>query len=179
MPDLANDPEYRLTLRQADQAREDFAAILAELEFKKGQLSRIPTRAWLSRTALMVFGSLWASLELFRCCWRGKRAGGNPTEEPVGPVSATQVEGSGSDQNRHSSRVTTSAPTAIDGATSPFSGRAKIWEATFAPAEGTAAELRAASTPDLLCWSSPTVSCVRRWGEKDVPLLMSSDLIGG
>ena len=27
MPDLADDPEYRLTRRQADQAREDFALI--------------------------------------------------------------------------------------------------------------------------------------------------------
>jgi hypothetical protein len=34
-PSLANDPEYRLTLRQADQAREDFAAILDELNFVK------------------------------------------------------------------------------------------------------------------------------------------------
>ena len=28
-------PEYRLTLRQADQAREDFSAILDELDFLK------------------------------------------------------------------------------------------------------------------------------------------------
>jgi hypothetical protein len=33
-------PEYRLTLRQADQAREDFAAIVDELDFVKGQLSQ-------------------------------------------------------------------------------------------------------------------------------------------
>jgi retron-type reverse transcriptase len=31
-------------------------------------------------------------------------------------------------------------------------------------------KLRTASAPDLLCWSSPTASCVRRWGEKHVPL---------
>jgi hypothetical protein len=62
MPDLADDPEYRLTLRQADQAREDFAIILHELDFVKSQLSRLPTRAWLSRMALLGFGSLWASL---------------------------------------------------------------------------------------------------------------------
>jgi hypothetical protein len=62
MPDLADDPEYRLTLRQADQAREDFAAILDELDFVKFQLSRLPTRAWLSRLALMGFGSVWALL---------------------------------------------------------------------------------------------------------------------
>ena len=62
MPDLADDPEYRLTLRQADQAREDFAIILDELDFVKGQLSRVPTRAWLSRMAWMGFGSVWALL---------------------------------------------------------------------------------------------------------------------
>ena len=65
MPELANDHEYRLTLRQADQAREDFAAILDELEFVKGQLSRLPTRAWLSCLALLGFGSLWAMLASF------------------------------------------------------------------------------------------------------------------
>ena len=45
MPEFANDPEYRLTLRQADQARSDFAAILDELDFVKGQLALMPTRA--------------------------------------------------------------------------------------------------------------------------------------
>ena len=62
MSDLANDPEYRLTLRQADQARQDFAEILDELDFVKLQLSRLPTRAWLSRMALIGFGSVWARL---------------------------------------------------------------------------------------------------------------------
>jgi hypothetical protein len=62
MSDLANEPEHRLTLRQADQAREDFAEILDELDFVKLQLSRLPTRAWLSRMALMGFASLWALL---------------------------------------------------------------------------------------------------------------------
>jgi hypothetical protein len=62
MPDLADDPEYRLTLRQADQVRSDFAAILDELDFVKLQLSRLPTRAWVSRMALMGLGSVWALL---------------------------------------------------------------------------------------------------------------------
>jgi hypothetical protein len=62
MPDLANDPEYRLPLRQADQAREDFAAILDELDFVKSQLSRLPSRAWLSGMALMDFGTVWGLL---------------------------------------------------------------------------------------------------------------------
>jgi hypothetical protein len=32
-PAAADDPEFRLTLRQADQAREDFALILDGLRF--------------------------------------------------------------------------------------------------------------------------------------------------
>jgi hypothetical protein len=52
MSDLANDPEYRLTLRQADQAREDFAVLLDELDFVKLQLSRLPMRRDLAKVAL-------------------------------------------------------------------------------------------------------------------------------
>jgi hypothetical protein len=63
MPDLTNDPEY-LTRRQADQAREDFATLLDELDFLKMQLSRVPTRRWLSRMALISFASIWALLAL-------------------------------------------------------------------------------------------------------------------
>jgi hypothetical protein len=37
------DPE-RFTLRQAAQARDDFAQLMDELEFMKSQLSRLPTR---------------------------------------------------------------------------------------------------------------------------------------
>jgi hypothetical protein len=62
MSDLADDPEHRLTLRQASQAREDFAILLDELDFLKMQLSRMPTRAWLSRMWLMGFGSVWLLL---------------------------------------------------------------------------------------------------------------------
>ena len=43
MTDLANDPEHRLSLRQADQAREDFAEILDD--FVRMQVSCLPTRA--------------------------------------------------------------------------------------------------------------------------------------
>jgi hypothetical protein len=46
MPPLADDPERRLTLRQADQARSHFAEILDELDFVKEQLARQPDRAW-------------------------------------------------------------------------------------------------------------------------------------
>jgi len=48
----------RLTLRQADQAREDFAAILDELDFLKIQVSWLPARAWLSRMAWIGFDSV-------------------------------------------------------------------------------------------------------------------------
>jgi hypothetical protein len=51
MPDLTLAPE-RLALRQADQARNDFAAILDELDFVKEQLARLPTRKDLARMAL-------------------------------------------------------------------------------------------------------------------------------
>jgi hypothetical protein len=43
MSDLADDPE-RFTLRQAAQARDDFAMIMDELDFMKTQLARLPTR---------------------------------------------------------------------------------------------------------------------------------------
>ena len=35
----------RLTLREADQAREDFAQILDELDFLKSQIARLPTKS--------------------------------------------------------------------------------------------------------------------------------------
>ena len=38
--------ERTLTLRQADQARSDFAAIESDLEVIMGQLARMPTRAY-------------------------------------------------------------------------------------------------------------------------------------
>jgi len=66
MSDLANDPDYRLTLQQADRAREDFAEILDELDFVKLQLSRLPTRRDLAKVALgIIFATaalviLWA-----------------------------------------------------------------------------------------------------------------------
>jgi hypothetical protein len=31
-------------------------------------------------------------------------------------------------------------------------------------------KLRIAFAQILVCWSSPTTKCVRRWGRKDVPL---------
>jgi hypothetical protein len=41
-----------LALRQADQARTDFALIESNLEFLAGQLARVPTRGDLAKAAL-------------------------------------------------------------------------------------------------------------------------------
>jgi hypothetical protein len=46
MPD-----EHYLTLYQADQARSDFAAIMADLDLAKAELARLPTRKDLARRA--------------------------------------------------------------------------------------------------------------------------------
>ena len=62
MPNLADDPEYRLALRQADQAREDFAILFDELDCVKLQFSRLPPRAWLSRMWSIGFASVWTLL---------------------------------------------------------------------------------------------------------------------
>jgi hypothetical protein len=48
MPD-----EYDLTLRQADQARSDFAALADDLDFVNAQLARLPTRKDQARLALI------------------------------------------------------------------------------------------------------------------------------
>jgi len=51
----------RLTLRQADQAREDFAQILDELDFMRSQIARLPTKGEVSWIALrLTLGSLAA-----------------------------------------------------------------------------------------------------------------------
>jgi hypothetical protein len=61
MPD-----EHSLALRQADQARNDFAAIESDLQFVMAQLARLPTRGDLAKAALGIIIStaalviLWA-----------------------------------------------------------------------------------------------------------------------
>jgi len=60
MREPADDPEHRLTLRQADQARADLYATADELEFLKVQRAAFPDRAYVSRLALMATGSVWA-----------------------------------------------------------------------------------------------------------------------
>ena len=58
------DPE-RFTLRQAAQARDDFAQIMDELDFVKEQLARLPTRRDQAFTPLRImFGSAILSSSL-------------------------------------------------------------------------------------------------------------------
>jgi hypothetical protein len=49
-----DDPERRLTLRQADQARTDFAALEAHLEFLMHQMVQLPTYQQLAKFALLI-----------------------------------------------------------------------------------------------------------------------------
>ena len=62
MREPADDPEHRLTLRQVDQVRGDLYAIADEIEILKKQIASLPTRAYVSRLALMATGSVWALL---------------------------------------------------------------------------------------------------------------------
>jgi hypothetical protein len=62
MPSLTDKPDYPLALRQADQARSDFAAIESDLQFVVSQLARLPTRAYVCRMLLLSTASLWALL---------------------------------------------------------------------------------------------------------------------
>ena len=63
MPD-----EHILTLRQADQARTDFAAVESDLEFIMAQLARIPTRKEQARNTLgIIFAT--AMLRTFGVLW--------------------------------------------------------------------------------------------------------------
>ena len=63
-------PEHRLTLRQADQAREDFAQILDELNFVQSQIARLPTKRevrWLAlRLTLGALATVVVALLLIR-----------------------------------------------------------------------------------------------------------------
>ena len=66
MPD-----EHTLTLRQADQARSDFAAIETDLQFVMGQLARLPTRRDLAKAALGIIISTAALVILWaEAFWR-------------------------------------------------------------------------------------------------------------
>ena len=52
--------QHSFTLRQVDQARGDLYAISDELEFLKAQIAGLPTRAYVSRLALMATVTVWA-----------------------------------------------------------------------------------------------------------------------
>lgn len=54
-PRKAPPNEYALTLRQADQARTDFAAIADDLEFIMARAAKVPTRRDLVWVALAAF----------------------------------------------------------------------------------------------------------------------------
>jgi hypothetical protein len=56
MPD-----QHSLALRQADQARTDFAVLESNLEIVMGQLAKLPTRGDLAKTAL---GIIFATMML-------------------------------------------------------------------------------------------------------------------
>jgi hypothetical protein len=66
MPD---DIQHHLALRQADQARTDFAAIEDDLDFIKSQPARLPTRKEQALKPIYMVGSaglVIAWIELFR-----------------------------------------------------------------------------------------------------------------
>jgi hypothetical protein len=50
--------EHALKMRQIDQSHGDLYT--DELEILKAQIARLPTRAFVSRLALMATGTLWA-----------------------------------------------------------------------------------------------------------------------
>jgi hypothetical protein len=75
MSDLADDPDRPLTLRQAAQARDDFAMIMDELDFVKAQLARLPTRKDQAFTPLLIvvltaFGTAALVVLWFELFWR-------------------------------------------------------------------------------------------------------------
>jgi hypothetical protein len=74
MPNDYLDPE-RFTLRQAAQARDDFAEVMDELDFVKELIARLPTRRDQAFTPLrMRFGSAargaWLVILWFEAFWR-------------------------------------------------------------------------------------------------------------
>jgi hypothetical protein len=52
--------KHALKMRQIDQAHGDLYTVADELEILKAQIARLPTRAFVSRLALMATGTLWA-----------------------------------------------------------------------------------------------------------------------
>jgi hypothetical protein len=60
------DPERRLTLRQADQARADFGIIEDDLEAIYARLAQIPTRSEALKLALGCLAAVLVALLLIR-----------------------------------------------------------------------------------------------------------------
>jgi hypothetical protein len=60
------DPERSLTLRQADQARTDFALIEDDLQAIYARLAKIPTRSETFRLALGCLAAVLVALLLIR-----------------------------------------------------------------------------------------------------------------
>jgi hypothetical protein len=56
-----------LSLRQADQARTDFAALESDLQFVMSQLARLPTRGYIAKAALGIIFCSAVFTTLF--CW--------------------------------------------------------------------------------------------------------------
>ena len=54
MPSMPDNPETRLTLRQADQARTDFAAIESDLKLLMQLIAQLATAADLWRATLLI-----------------------------------------------------------------------------------------------------------------------------
>ena len=69
-PIMTRPSERVLTLRQADQARTDFALIESNLEFLAGQLAKQPTRGDLAKAALgMIFCTVVLTTALTWIAW--------------------------------------------------------------------------------------------------------------
>jgi hypothetical protein len=69
MPD--DEQRLQIALRQADQARTDFAAIESDLEMIMARLARVPTRMELARAALgIIFCTAMIVIAWFELFWR-------------------------------------------------------------------------------------------------------------
>jgi hypothetical protein len=63
--------ERTFTLQQVDQARGDLYAIADELEVLKSQIARLPSRAYVSRLALMASATIWVLIGLVALLFAG------------------------------------------------------------------------------------------------------------
>ena len=54
--------EQEFTLRQADQARSDFAVVESDLQIIMEQIARLPSRAYISRQLLLAVFTIVAAI---------------------------------------------------------------------------------------------------------------------